>query len=310
MQFLKGLAISLLSFLLFLSLSLFSLAFMLNQTILDPDFIVSQMTKLNLSSLVKEIAITPISQDIGRQFSQQFGQQFPQGEELVAGVLNDTMADLEPWLKEKGSEVTYAAYDYLVGNSPSLNLTISLAPVKESLGANLRETLLKSAPPELAAAPPAMQEQIINGIEQQLIQQIPADFKLQESSFPPEVRDILGQVRQGIGYFQTAYPVLIVFMALLMLGIILIYRQVKGATRSLGSTFLTYGVLGYAGIFASQYFLGTQIEAFNLPAALQTWLPQFITSLQTPVQTFNIAVAITGLVLVIVSIVYRRESSV
>ncbi len=306
MRFLKGLAVSLLSFLLFLSLSLFSLAFMLNQTILNPDFVVSQMNKLDISALVKEIAIDPISRDMGQQLSQQF----PQGEELIAQVLNDTIADLEPWIKEKGGEVTYAAYDYLVGKSPSLNLAISLAPVKESLGANLRETFLESPPPELAAAPPAMREQIVSGIEQQLTQAIPATFELQESSFPPEVRGILGQVRQGIGYFQSAYPLLIGFMALLILGIVLIYREVKGATRSLGSTFLTYGVLGYAGIFASKYLLGTQIGAFGLPAALQTWLPQFLNSLWTPVQTFNVGVAITGLVLVVVSIVYRRESSV
>ncbi|MFC2003661.1 hypothetical protein ACFLV4_06965 [Chloroflexota bacterium] len=304
MQFLKGLAISLLGFLLFLSLSLFGTAFMLNQTILNPDFVVSQINKLDLTSLVRETGIIePMIQDL----SQQFSQQFPQAGSLVPKVLNDTMDDLEPWVKEEAGKVTYSFHDYLVGKSQTLSMTVSLAPVKDALATNLKETVLES--PQLATAPPAIKEQITIGIAQ-LTQEMPATFDLKESAFPPEVRGTLGQVRQGISYFQTAYPALIGFMALLALGIILIYRQVKGATRSLGSTFLTYGVLGYAGIFAAQYLLGTQIGALGLPSSLQSWLPQFLNSLWAPLQTFNIAVGVIGLVLVIISIVCRHEPSV
>ena len=306
MQFLKGLAITLLSLLLFLSLSVFSLVFMLNQTFLNPDFVVSQMNKLDLSSLVRE---TGIIDQFSQQIGQDIGQQFPQARALVRGVLNNTMADLEPWIKEKTNEVIYATYDYLIGKSQSLSLVISLEPVKDSLGANLRETLLETPPPELVAAPPAMREQILSAIEQQATQAIPATFAINESMFPPEVRETLEQARQYVGYAQTAYPVLIGFMALLALLIVLIYRQVKGPTRSLGSTLLTYGVLGYGGIFASQYFIGTQIGALGLPTALQAWLPQFTSDLLAPLQTFNIAVAVTGLVLVIVSIVYPQKPS-
>ena len=41
MKFLKGLGLTLLGFLLFLSLSIFSLAFLLNSTILNPDSCIS-----------------------------------------------------------------------------------------------------------------------------------------------------------------------------------------------------------------------------------------------------------------------------
>lgn len=305
MQFLKGLAISLLSLLLFLSLSLFSVTFMLNKTILNPDFAVYQLNKLDLSSLAKEMVIDQISQDIGQQITQQF----PGAQLLINEILNNTMADLEPWMKERANEIIYATYDYMVGKSQSLSVTISLTPVKDTLAANLRETILESPPPQLAAVPPAMREQIVSGIEQQLTQQIPATFDFNESTFPTEVRETLDRVRQGISYSQTAYPVLIGFMLLLMLGIILIYRQVKGATRTLGSTMLTYGVLGYAGIFAGQYLIGTQIEALGLPSAIQAWLPGFLDGLWSPLQIFNITVAVAGLVLVIVSIVYPWRPS-
>ena len=174
----------------------------------------------------------------------------------------------------------------------------------------MRETILES--PLLDAAPPAIRDFITTNmanIEQQLTQSIPATFDIKESTFPPEVRGTLDQVRQGISYSQTAYPLLIGFMALLMLGIILIYHQVKGATRTLGSTLLTYGVLGYAGIFASQYLIGTQIGALGLPSAIQAWLPGFLDGLWSPLQTFNITVAAAGLVLIIVSIVYPWRPS-
>lgn len=305
MQFLKGLAVSLLSFLLFLSLSLLGTAFMLNQTLLNLAFIDSQINKLDFAALVNEIIIEPTS----RQINQQFSQQFPQLGQLVTEAMKDTAADLEPWIKEKASEVAFSSYNYFTGKSESLNLTISLEPVNDSLRASLSETILESPPPDLAAVPPAMREQLVNTIEQQLTQSIPAKFELKESAFPPEVQSTLQQVRQAISYFQTAYPLLIGFILLLVLGIVLINRQVKSTTRSLGTTSLTYGVFGYAGIFITKYFSGTQIGADRLPLSLQAWLPQFLSALLSPVETFSIALAAVGLLLVIVSIVYRREKS-
>ena len=51
MKVLKGLALSLLGTLLFLSLAVFGLVLTINQTILNPDFVVSQVNKLDISSL-------------------------------------------------------------------------------------------------------------------------------------------------------------------------------------------------------------------------------------------------------------------
>lgn len=308
MRFLKGLAISLLSFLLFLSLSIFSLVFMLNQTILNPDFVTSQISKLDLPAIVRETGIiNQISQQMGQQISQQVGQQIPQAEEIIAKVLNDTLLENEPWIKEQAKKAIYTFYGYVLGEGQSFNLTIPISPIKDSLAANLRKAVLESPPPQLALVPPEMREQIVGGLVQGLTQQMPASFDFNESMFTTEVRGILAQVRQYAGYAKTAYPLLIGLMVFLALCIALIYREVKRATRSLGSTLLTYGVLGYAGIFASQYFLETRIGTLGLPSVIQDWLPQFLNSLWAPVQTFNIAVAIAGLVLVIASIVYPKK---
>ena len=62
MNFLKGLAIGLLSLLLFLSLIIFGLALTLNNTILNPKFIASELDILPVSSLAEEIVSEQITE--------------------------------------------------------------------------------------------------------------------------------------------------------------------------------------------------------------------------------------------------------
>ena len=295
MKFLKGLALSLLSFLLFLSLSIFGLALTLNYTILNPDFVVSEVNKLDISSLAGEF----LSQQI-----HQFEVAAPY-EPYVAEVLDDTIADLEPWVKEQASTVTYSSYDYLMGKSQSLSVVISLEPVKESLRDNLREAFLQSPPPELKGLPPAEVERYFDEFYQGLTREIPSTFEFNESSLSPEVLARLEQAKQGISYFQLGYKALIGFILLLILGIILINREVKGATRGLGITFLTYGVLEYGGIFAAKYFAGAQLPQLGIPASLQAQLPQLLGDFLAPLAMFSIGIGIAGVVLLIVSFVYK-----
>ncbi len=303
MKFLKGLALSLLSFLLFLSLFVFGLALTVNQTILNPDFVVSEVNKLDMSLLVEEF----LSEQIPSE-------QIPQGEELMAEVLEDTIADLEPWIKEQVSAGIYSGYDYLLGRSQSLNLIISTEPLKESLRDNLMPVFLQSIPPELARAPSAIKDAAFNEFYRQFSEQIPPTFDISQSLISPEVMTTLEQVRQYIGYFQIGYRALIGFMLLLIAGIILIHRQVRGATRQLGITFLIYGIPEYGGIFAIKHFAGAQLTQLTtqpgFPTSLQAWLPQLVNDFLVPLEMFSLGVLIGGVALLIVSFVYKpREPS-
>ena len=297
MKFLKGLAVSLLSFLLFLSLSAFGSLFMLNNTILNPDFVVSELDRLDIPSLAKELLSEQIPQfEVAGPY-----------EPYIAEVMDDTLDDLEPWIKEQVSSGIYSGYDYLLGRSQSLSLVISLEPVKDSLRENLREALLQSPPPELKGLPPAVIEEAFNQSFAQFAKDMPSKFEFSESSLSPEVLAQLEQVRQWISYSQTVYQALIGFMLLLILGIILINRQVRQTTRGLGITFLTYGVLGFLSIFAAKYFAGTQLLQLEIPSWLQAWIPQFVDNLLAPLEIFNIGVMAGGAVLLIVSFVYKRR---
>lgn len=289
MKFLKGLALSLLGFLLFLSLSILGLALTLNYTILNPDFIVSEVDELDVSSLVEEF----LSEEI------------PQEEPYLAEVLDNTIADLEPWIKEQVNAGIYTSYDYLLGKSESLSLVISLEPVKDSLKDNLREAILESPPLELEGASPAEIELYLDEAYSEIDEMLPPRFEFNVSSLDPEVLAQLEQARQYIGYFQLGYKLLIGFILLLILGIILIHRQVKRATREIGIIFLTYGVLEYIAIFVTKYLAGTQLTKLDVPAQLQTLLPQLLSNFLAPLEIFSICLLVVGVALIIVSFVYK-----
>jgi len=294
MKFRKGLDLAILGFLLFLSLSVFGLALMLNQTILNPGFVASEVNKLDISSLAEEF----------------LAEQIPQGgETYMVEAVNDTIADLEPWIKEQVSTVIYSGYDYLEGRSQSLSLAISLEPMKDSLRGNLREAMLQSLPPELSGLPPAEIEQYFNEFYQQIDEGIPSTFELDEALLGVEVLAQLELVRQGIGYFHIVFNALIGFILLLILLIILTHRQVRGSTRGLGTTFLTCGVLSYAGAFVAKNIAGTQLTQLDMPAYLQTWMPQLVKDTLAPLEIYSIGLAAAGVVLLIVSFVYKRHEA-
>jgi len=289
MKFLKGLAISLLGFLLFLCLSIFGVVLTLNLTILNPNFITSELDKLDISSLAKDL----------------FSQQIPQDAPYLAEVVDNTIVDLEPWIRDQINDSIYSGYDYLLGKSQNLNLEISLEPLRDSLKDNLRDAILRSPPPELAGAPPTAIELYISEAHQHVDEIIPPRFEFNESSLSPEVLSQLIEVRQAIGYVQLTYRVLIALILLLILGIILIKREVRGTTRELGIIFTTYGVLEYLGIFIIKHLSRTQLPQLNIPPPLQDWLPQLLKGFLVPLEIFSLSLLVAGITLITVSFVYK-----
>ena len=87
-----------------------------------------------------------------------------------------------------------------------------------------------------------------------------------------EVENELAEYKPYVGYFLLGYRLLMVFIVLLIIGIILINRQVKDICRSLGITFLTYGILELAGTFVAKYFFRNQLlksTVYDIPVSLQ-----------------------------------------
>lgn len=297
MTFLKGMAVSLLSFLLFLSLGLFAMLFMLGNTLLDAEFVAAEINRLDLSSLAGEL----------------ISFQAPAEMPYLNEVISETIDELEPWMKDELSSTIASSYDYFLGRTESLSLTISTQKVQDTLRENLWEAFSASPPPQLQGFPPEAREQYFNQFfEQQFADLIPATIEFTQSSIPPDVMDRLEQVRTYLSYYQTAYYGLIGLMVLCALGIFLISRDVKHTARSIGTTLVTYAVIGYAITFASGYFNLEErmmTVAQGMPASLETWMVQFMDNLMAPLETFDLVLLIIGVILIVVSFVYRRRQT-
>lgn len=162
MNFLKGLTLALLSFLLFLSITIFGFAVTLKYTVMSPEFITAQLDKLDTTSLAREM----IQDQVRRQ-------EIP--EELGATLVN-TITKLDPLVKEQISTATHSVYNYLLGESQSLDLALILNDTV------LSSDLIASAVHEIDVAP------------------LMSDFlrkKVQEN-VPPELEGLMAQYLDDI----------------------------------------------------------------------------------------------------------------
>jgi hypothetical protein len=295
----KRAAIAFVSFLLFVSLSGFGLVFTLDRTVLNPDFVVGELESLDVAPLAEDILRAQIPAEILSFVPAEF----------IDEVLTNMVVDLEPWAREQANEAVYTGYDYLLGRTDYLSLLIDFETVKEQARDTIWRVLSTSPPPGLDAIPAAQLEPLFNQVYDNFSAQIPDTMEINESfinEIDPEIMSVLAQLRRYIGYLRIAYVAFIVGMALTVMGIILLTRRVRGATRWIGIPCLIAGIVTYAGTFIIRHFAGQVMEQLILPAPLQVWLPRFLEHGLVPMQIYGIVFMIVGTALLIVSVVYRR----
>lgn len=297
MKVLKGIAIAILSFLLFLSLSALGLVLTLNFTVLNPDFVTSELDKVNAYSLAKDQLYKMIPSD-------------PQLNRYLTPALDATLTELKPWIKEQFNQAIRTAYDYLKGKTDRLIISIPTAPIKQPLKDNLWKVFQQSPPPEVANLPPAQLRQYFDQFYDQLFAQVPATIQLTQDSLSPDNRAILERVRHYLSYFDIVFWGLIGLTALLILGIVLITREVKASARGLGINFTTYGALWLAVVFAAGYLIRMQVSQMNIPGIPPDLIPRLVSDILMPLQWFSIAFLATGIVLIVVSYAYKPRQAI
>ena len=174
MKVLKGFGVGILSLLLFLSLSVFGVAFMLNSTLLNPAFVASEVDKIDMSALTGEI------------MGEQVAEYLPEEMSFLEEAIYDVIEDQEPWLKEQVNTAIYSSYDFLLGKSDSLDLSISLEPLKESLRDSLWQTLNEQPLSELAGMGEYLLEPYIDQYFDELVTQVPEEYLPPELAALPE----------------------------------------------------------------------------------------------------------------------------
>jgi len=416
LKFLKWFGLTILGFLLFISLSVFGIAFTVKSTVANPGFIAREIEKIPVSTLVNEAldtnsdtggqdyevnispevtaAIEQTIADMEPELKQETGQAVGQVYDYLLGkkpapelastirntVLSDKfvdsvidklpLADLvsnmvtdqlnkanippeamlledyiqpalsqaEPEFKSQLKSDAPQVIDYMLGNTQSLNVTIDLQPVIDSLK-NSAKGLLLNPPPLLAAAigpvglqqisanPDAYIEMFFGPVLDNVESTIPinettfgTDTSAQIADGIRQAEDGLAQARPYVAMFNTYYILLILFILILIGGIIAIHHSVKGATRSLGSLFLSYGIVEFGGLllarllFQSMAIPKIQSQEFvngrPMPPELVSFIRQIFYDVTSPLFYFSMGVLIAGVVLMVVSFVYRSRRPV
>ena len=292
MNVLRGFFSGVFCFLLFDVLVLLGLVISVNLTILNPDFVTAELQKLDVYSAVIEQAKTRLP-------SQQF---------ISPETVDELANELKPWFEEQADKVIRDVYSYLKEDR-ELNVIISLEQVRVLVKEKVKETALKLLPPELEGVPQSQIDAYMSQIYSGIDSVIPSTFELNAAAVGSQIMAQLQQIKQIIYYINTAYKTLIIVAVLLILLIALAHWwQPKPITRSIGITFILVGVvcilgplLDYLIVQAINQLVGTS----GIMSEFQAKLPQLVADLTAPVRMYGIGFFISGVALIVISILFR-----
>ena len=125
-----------------------------------------------------------------------------------------------------------------------------------------------------------------------------------------EAETAFGESREYIGHFTLGYNLLIVFILLLIAGIVLIHRGVKGSTRTLAGIFITFGVVNLVAVLVARALIRPPLEQIeDIPSSLLEWIVQTTSSSLTPLLVLAIVMLVVGAVLLAVPIIYSHRQA-
>ncbi len=294
----------------------------LRDTLLSTDFTTSLVDNLDISPITSEIIEDEISGIV------------PVDLDFITDELDDVVAVIEPALKEALYDNTDDILDYLLGDTYTLDVAISLEPLRDDLKDALRQTVLDNLPQEWEGLSQGEIDQRVDDFLTDAMDAIPETIELDEELFGTElpedindtlteVEDTLTEIREEIdeqvseiednleeyrgylGWFITGYWLLIVVILVLILAIIAIYHQVKGASLHIGIMFLIVGIIECVAVFVGRGIASRLIaEQEDIPAAIQHLPDMLITDVTSPLAALSIGLIVLGIVLIAASILY------
>ena len=286
------------------------LALVLKDTVLDPDFAISIVNQVDLTLMAEELIRHMLSTA-----------EFPYGLSMEAHI--DRLAgEREAWLKQRLTAIIPPLFDYNLGFSQQADITMPVQDLRQEIKEILKQDFLDTPPPQFAELSRAELEQKFEEIFYEFGSEIPVEFKIDTNHLLVDISQSTGDVKEALdnarsytGVFTLVYGLLIGFILLLIGVIILLFRQVKGATFTLGIVFLFYGFINLIlvsiarGIATSQITQRIQDADDQLPAAFGQWLTQLASGSLTPLFMMAIVLFIIGALLLAVSFLYPRYRS-
>ena len=290
MNFVRGFFSGLLGAILTLVLIALGTLITVNHTLLNPDFVIAELDKFDAYSIALD----------------QLRGQLPQEEPYMAEIVNETITELEPWVREQAPAVIRAGYAYLKGEE-GLDIVIPLEEVRTCLKENIAQAVRESPPPELEGASPSEIETFLSEAYTEIDSHIPPQIEITEAylaSQSPEAAAQVQKARQIIGYIESGYKWLIGAALLLVLLIALVqWWHIKPITRYVGVSAITAGVVSLLGVFlplvAGSFILPKM--PLEIPPEVRANLPQLFSDFTMPLRIYGIVLLAVGIVLAVLS---------
>jgi hypothetical protein len=282
----------------------------LKSSALDPQLAISILNDIDFSTVVHDLLLESLPTE---------GLVIAGFEIDPAPYIDSVIPVIEPWFKEQVQILIPELYDYVLGDRDTLDLSIPISPVLDDIASTLKSAILASPPPSLAGLSQSQLSQAFDVAWAQTLPQMPVSIEINpsENAFeqPAEVAQGfedaergLAEARRFVAYYQAGFWGLVGLTLILILGIILINRNVKVNCRILGGVFATYGITEAAGVIISRGLIHKQMASSltEVPSSIQPWLVQLVDSLLNPLLIFAISCAVLGVILFVVSFLYRR----
>jgi hypothetical protein len=271
----------LLGILLFLSLLSFGPILALQLTALNPDYVATRV--------VDEMDISGAAHD---WLSKNVAPDKP----LAAKAIELGVINLEPIIKEGTKSAVSSIYSVML------------------------DSLEKGKLVELVAAQRSLVNDVANNIngvlDSPILSPVISLFGINATSIQKNVDinqinsyfDALDEVAQARDAFiaaKNSFIPLIVFMVLLIIGIVLIARQVKFTTFELGITFAAYGAIELIGALIGKGYIISALSQLDMPQFLQNALQRINDDFINVLVSFSSTMLFCGAVLLVVYFLYK-----
>lgn len=160
MGVIKGIGTVIGCILLFAVLSLLSVAFLVNSTVLNAGFVKTQVNKLDISEITQDF------------IDEQLVNELPQDSELLFDVAYRAVEYEETAIKAQINTLIDSTYAYILSEADTLELTISLAEIKQDLQDHIWDIAIDYLKAKMAN----MTEAEVDAYVQEIANQIPEDI--------------------------------------------------------------------------------------------------------------------------------------
>ncbi len=290
MQVVRVVVCSLCALILTMTLVALGVAIAINATVLNPDFVASELDEVDIHVMLAE----------------QAKQEIPPELSFLNPIIDDAAVDLEPWIREQVLTVLHAINAYLRGEQ-EFRIVISLEEAKSYLMTRLNEVLLNSPPPGFPQIPEGEVDAFVRVIEQELDANIPDVLEIEESDLDEQTMAEFRTARQFTSYLTMSLRILPV-IALLMILVIALVLGWRGRplSRYVGAAFVLGGGLCLGFVLFVRSVLPSRI-APDVPTEVAPALPDFISGISHPLLIYGVVVLLVGIGLVVLSLRLRSS---